>query len=73
MQLNLPHSCNTCENADKEFKNRLSKGIVCNTKGQKHIEFYQRNILEVLNGKYGADIKGDSTFINQTEKVWRIL
>jgi hypothetical protein len=49
MQVNVSHIWDTCENADKEFKNpygsRLSKDIVCNTEGKKLIEFHERNNL----------------------------
>jgi hypothetical protein len=38
---------------------------VCNTKRNKLTELRERNIFEILNGKYGADTKGEYTFINQ--------
>jgi len=35
---------------------------VRNAEGRKLIEFGERNNLEILNGEYGADTKGDYTF-----------
>jgi hypothetical protein len=36
--------------------------------GRKLIEFCERNRLEMLNGKYGEDMKGEYTFVNQLSK-----
>lgn len=36
--------------------------------GRKLIEFYDRNMLQTLNGKYGEDTKGEYTFVNQKGK-----
>jgi hypothetical protein len=47
---------------------RVSKDQVCNSEGKKLVEFCGENGLEMLNGKYGEDIKGEYTFINQVEK-----
>jgi hypothetical protein len=46
----------------------ICHNIVCNAEGKKLSEFCERNILEILSGEYGADIKGESTFINHAEK-----
>jgi hypothetical protein len=48
--------------------NRLSKDIVCNTEGNKLIEFLKRNIFEIVNRKYGPDTRGKHAFINQVGK-----
>jgi hypothetical protein len=58
LQVNLPHSWGT------SYGNRLSKDIVCNTKGRKLIGFCERNIFKNLNGKYGADTQGEETSID---------
>jgi hypothetical protein len=71
LQVNLPHSWDTLENVDKElntYRSRLSKDVTCNTEGKILIEFCERNTFENLNGKYGADTKGEYTFINQAGK-----
>jgi hypothetical protein len=41
---------------------------VCNAEGRKLTEFCERNKLEMLNGKYGEDTKGEYTFVNQLGK-----
>jgi hypothetical protein len=52
LQVNLPHSWDTFENAAKEFNNpfgsRLNRDIVYSTEGKKLTEFYERNIFEIL-------------------------
>jgi hypothetical protein len=41
---------------------------VCNAEGRKLIEFCERNVFEILNGKYGEDTKGEFTFVSQIDK-----
>lgn len=50
----------------KPYGSRLSKDIMY--KGNKLINFYERNVLENLNGKRGADINRESKFIKQAKK-----
>jgi hypothetical protein len=61
MQINLPHVWDCFEeiNKDNEYwlGNRLSKDLVCNAKGRKLIEFCERIVFKILNGKYGEDTK----------------
>jgi hypothetical protein len=51
------------------FGKRVSKDVTCNTEGRKVIEFCQRNILEMLNGKYREDTKREYTFVNSLGKM----
>jgi hypothetical protein len=51
-----------------QFGKRVSKFFTCNAEGRKLIEFYERNRLEMLHGKYGEDTKGENTFVNQLGK-----
>jgi hypothetical protein len=70
-QVDLPHSWDGPENVNKEFNSygkRVSKDNICNGEGRQLIEFCERNTFDILNGKYGADIKGEFTFISQTGK-----
>jgi hypothetical protein len=68
MQINLPHTWDCFLEIDKDnnnqFGKRVSKDFTCNTEGRKLIEFCERNRLEMLNGKYGDDTKGEYTFGN---------
>jgi hypothetical protein len=41
---------------------------VSSTERKNISEFSERNIFEILNEKYGADTKGEYTFINQAGK-----
>jgi hypothetical protein len=72
MQINLPHTWDCFDEIDKDndnqFGNRVSKDFTCDAKGWKLIEFFERNMLEMLNGKYGEDTKGKYTFVNQLGK-----
>jgi hypothetical protein len=71
-QINLPHTWDCFDEIDKDsdsqFGYRVSKDFTCNAEGRKLIEFCERNMLEMLNGKYGEDTKGKYTFVNQLGK-----
>jgi hypothetical protein len=69
--VDLPHSWDGLENVNKEFNSygrRASKDSTCNVEGRQLIEFCERNTFDILNGKYGADTKGEFTFISQAGK-----
>jgi hypothetical protein len=71
LQVDLPHSWDTLENVSKEFntyESRVSRDSMCNTEGRQLIEFCERNTFDILNGKYGADSRGEFTFISQAGK-----
>jgi hypothetical protein len=72
MQINLPHVWNRFEEINKDTEywlgNTVSKDLVCNAEGRKLIELCERNVFEILNGKYGEDTKGEFTFVSQTGK-----
>jgi hypothetical protein len=72
MQINLPHTWDCLDEIDKDndiqFGKRVSKDFMCNTEGRNLIEFCERNRLEMLNGKYGEDTKGEYTLVNQLGK-----
>jgi hypothetical protein len=74
MQINLPHVWDCFEEINKDTEywlgNRVSKDLVCNAEGRKFIEFCERNMFAILNGKYGEDTKGESTFVSQIGKAW---
>jgi hypothetical protein len=71
LQADLPHSWDALENVGKEFNtygSRVSKDSTCNIEGRQLIEFCERNNLDILNGKYRADSKGEFTFMSQAGK-----
>lgn len=37
-----------------------------NEEGRRIMEICDRNLLDILNGKYGEDVKDELTFINHT-------
>jgi hypothetical protein len=57
------------EEADKEWDNqfgsRSNEYKICISERKKLTEFCERNTFDMLNGKYGSDIKGECTFVNQ--------
>jgi hypothetical protein len=70
-QVYLPNSWDGLEYVNKEFNpygRRTSKDNICNGEGRKLIEFCERNTFDILNWKYGADSKGEFTFISQAGK-----
>jgi hypothetical protein len=71
LQVALPHRWDALENVGKEFNtygSRVSKDSICNIEGRQLIEFCERNTFDILNWKYGADSKGEFTFISQAGK-----
>jgi hypothetical protein len=72
MQINQPHvwQCFKEINKDTEYwlENRVSEDLVCNAEGRKLTEFCERNVFEILNGKYGEDTKVGFTFVSQIGK-----
>jgi hypothetical protein len=47
------------------YNSRSSKDKRCNLEGKKLIDFCERQAFHILNSKYGSDMVGDFTFINQ--------
>jgi hypothetical protein len=72
IKINLPHIWDCFDETDKDNDdqsgNKVSKYFKCNAEGRKVIEFCERNMLEILNGKYGEDTKGEHTFVYQLGK-----
>jgi hypothetical protein len=75
-QINLLHTWDCFDeidiNNDNQFGNRVRKDLACNAEGRKEgrklTEFCERNMLEMLKGKYREDMKGKYTFVNQLGK-----
>jgi hypothetical protein len=54
------------EKMDYDLHNgRSSKDKCCKLDGKKLIDFCERQAFHILNGKYGSNMVGDFTFINQ--------
>jgi hypothetical protein len=72
MQICLPHTKDCFGEVDKDYDNQfdsiVSKDNVCKVEGRKHIEFYERNILEMLREEYVMGTKGEYAFVNQLGK-----
>jgi hypothetical protein len=71
-QVNLPHIWDSSEDTDKEWDNQFGsrpcKDKISNSKGKKLIEFCKRNTFEMLNAKYGSDVQGEFTSVEQLRK-----
>jgi hypothetical protein len=50
---------------DNFSEKRHSKNKRCNVEGKKLIVFCECNNFDILNGKFGSDIRGEFTFINK--------
>jgi hypothetical protein len=59
LQINLPHIWDSFDmmdrRSDKGYESRNSKDKVINSEGKKLVKLCERNMMKILNGKYGQD------------------
>ena len=46
---------------------KSSKGKSCNAEENKYMDIWEINNLEILNGKFGSDSRGELIFTNNSE------